>query len=164
MEKIRLFHWFVPEIWLIKNLEIWLPENILTHISGKKTPQIWDFCRNTVKFFDKFKKSCFWPIFPSFGAKKDPSEYEPIFLSYNGIRIVHRIASPRMKEQIAFKNKVRMKQLTRPCLVNILHYNWIWLSLTGKLVSAQCLPGYTPEFQIEEEGGINGEDGKFRPR
>ena len=92
-------------------------------ISLEKTPQIWDFCRNTVKFFDKFKKSCFWPIFPSFGTKKDPSGYEPIFLSYHGIRIVHRIASTRMKEQIAFKNKVRMKQLTGLCLLNILHYN-----------------------------------------
>ena len=32
--------------WL-KNPAIWLAENILAHISGTKSSQIWDLCRNT---------------------------------------------------------------------------------------------------------------------
>ena len=46
MQKIRLFHWFVKEIWLIKNPAISLIVNILAHISETKIFQIWDLCRN----------------------------------------------------------------------------------------------------------------------
>ena len=52
---------------------------------GQKFPQIWDLCSNTanninfhcrtnsvkiIKFFNKFKKPCFWSIFQLFQAKE----------------------------------------------------------------------------------------------
>ena len=87
MQKIRLFHWFIQEIWLIA---IWLAENILAHISGTKIfPNMesvqeqskyykCSLSKNSVKdndiFFNKSKKTVFGPFlvhFPYLGGKKN---------------------------------------------------------------------------------------------
>ena len=80
MHKIRLFYWFVLEIWLSKNfcnLRTFWP------ISQERTfPKIWDLCRKTAnnisfhfntnseqlmtKSLGKLKKPCFWPILGPF--------------------------------------------------------------------------------------------------
>ena len=42
--------YFIDLFWRygwLKNPAIWLAENILAHISGTKSSQIWDLCRNT---------------------------------------------------------------------------------------------------------------------
>ena len=82
MQKIRLFHWFVLEIWVSKkscNLSF-LAEKLFGKITGNFFSQIWYFCTNTAnninieqiqkrlmtKFFNKFKKPCFQPIFGTF--------------------------------------------------------------------------------------------------
>ena len=78
-QKIRLFHWFVLEIWFIKkscNLIGW--EDFGRYLISNKLFRIWDLYRNTAninfhcktnsgkikpKFFNKFKRPCFWPIY-----------------------------------------------------------------------------------------------------
>ena len=82
MQKIRLFHWFVLEIWLIKkscNLIGW--EHFGPYLRNKNFPKngicagthqiIYIFIIEQIQqklmttFFNKFKKSCFWPVFGS---------------------------------------------------------------------------------------------------
>ena len=79
MQKRRLFHWFVLEIWSIKkscNLIGW--KNFGPYLRNQNFP-IWDLCRNRAnkinfhyrtklmtKCFNVFKKSYFWPIFGQF--------------------------------------------------------------------------------------------------
>ena len=76
-QKIRLFHWFVLEIWLIKNPAIWLAENILVHISGTKFFQNINFHyrTNSVKINFSINSKThflahFYSIFPILGAKR----------------------------------------------------------------------------------------------
>ena len=83
MQKIRLFYWFVLEIWLIKkscNLIGW--EHFGTYLRNKDPPK-YGICTGaqeiikvfiieqiqrklTTKSFNKFKKPCFWSIFGPF--------------------------------------------------------------------------------------------------
>ena len=87
MQKIRLFHHFVVEMQSFKNTAICLVESVLAHISGTRIfPSMW-FVQEYSKYYkislwtkfrkklmtlssNKFKKPCFWPIFPMFGTKK----------------------------------------------------------------------------------------------
>ena len=91
MQKIRLFHWLVLEIWLIKkscNLIGW--EHFGPYLGNQNFPKTWDLCRNTAnnihfhhrtnsvkindKIFQYIQKTLFlihfWSIFPILGAKK----------------------------------------------------------------------------------------------
>ena len=91
MQKIRLFHWLVLEIRLIKkscNLIGW--EHFGPYLRNQNFPKTWDLCRNIAnnihfhyrtnsvkindKIFQYIQKTLFlvhfWPIFPIFGAKK----------------------------------------------------------------------------------------------
>ena len=83
MQKIRLFPRFVLKMWLIKK-SYWL--RTFWPVSQKpEFSQIWYLCSNTAnninfhyrtnplktndKIFHYIQKTCFWPIFPIFGAK-----------------------------------------------------------------------------------------------
>ena len=87
MQKIRLFYWLVLEILLIIkacNLLGW--EHFGPYLRNQNFSK-YGICAGTqqiikifvveqiqqklmTKYFNIFKKSCFWPIFPIFGAKK----------------------------------------------------------------------------------------------
>ena len=86
MQKIRLFHWFVLKIRLIKksyNLIDWehfgpylRNQNFPKYVICAGTKQIISIFiikqilqKLTIKFFNILKKPRFWPIFPIFGAK-----------------------------------------------------------------------------------------------
>ena len=73
MQKIRLFYWFALEISLIKkpcNLIGW--ENFCPYLRNKIFPKYEISAGTNIKkklmnkFFNKFNKSCFWPIFGPF--------------------------------------------------------------------------------------------------
>ena len=83
MQKIRLFSRFALKMWLIKK-SYWL--RTFWPVSQKlEFSQIWYLCSNTAnninfhyrtnpvktndKIFQYIQKTCFWPIFPIFGAK-----------------------------------------------------------------------------------------------
>ena len=94
MQKIRLLHWFVLEKWSIKkscNLIGW--EHFGPYLRNKNFPKYGIYAgakqiisifiieqiqyKSTAKFFNKFKKPSFLPIFGSFpvsGAKRFPLE------------------------------------------------------------------------------------------
>ena len=83
MQKIRLFSRFALKMWLIKK-SYWL-RTFWPVSQEPEFSQIWDLCSNTAnninfhyrtnpaktndKIFQYIQKTCFWPIFPIFGAK-----------------------------------------------------------------------------------------------